>query len=123
MICEFIDAQKDLSGSCRSAARFSAHGVKIAPRTYWAPAARATLQAGGGPGCPADRDPGRDLRAPTSRGLRTPESLYGSLKMWEHLNRKAFRSPGRSHSMPRSSFLARRKLTVWVITMPTRTAG
>jgi transposase InsO family protein len=64
----------------------SAHGVKIAPRTYWARASR-----------PPSRRAGRDAQLteilagicePDERGRRKPESLYGSLKMWEHLNRQ-----------------------------------
>jgi putative transposase len=68
---------------CRA---LSAHGIKIAPRTYWARAAR-----------PPSRRAARDtalteilarIYEPGKRGRRKPESLYGSLKMWEHLNRQ-----------------------------------
>lgn len=64
----------------------SAHGIKIAPRTYWARARR-----------PPSRRALADARIteilagiyePDARGRRKPESLYGSLKMWEHLNRR-----------------------------------
>jgi putative transposase len=64
----------------------SAHGVKIAPRTYWARARR-----------PPSRRAVRDAQLteilagicePDARGRRKPESLYGSVKMWEHLNRQ-----------------------------------
>lgn len=64
----------------------SAHGIKIAPRTYWARARR-----------PPSRRALADARIteilagiyePDARGRRKPESLYGSLKMWEHLNRQ-----------------------------------
>ena len=68
---------------CRA---LSAHGIKIAPRTYWARARR-----------PPSRRALADARIteilagiyePDARGRRKPESLYGSLKMWEHLNRQ-----------------------------------
>ena len=68
---------------CRA---LSAHGIKIAPRTYWARARR-----------PPSRRALADARIteilagiyePGARGRRKPESLYGSLKMWEHLNRQ-----------------------------------
>jgi putative transposase len=64
----------------------SAHGIKIAPRTYWARARR-----------PPSRRALADARIteilagiyePDERGRRKPGSLYGSLKMWEHLNRQ-----------------------------------
>ena len=64
----------------------SAHGVKIAPRTYWARASRP-------PSARAVRD--AQLTAilagicePDAWGRRKPESLYGSVKMWEHLTRR-----------------------------------
>jgi putative transposase len=60
---------------CRA---LSAHGIKIAPGTYWARAAAdaalTEILAG--------------ICEPDERGRRKPESLYGSLKMWEHLNRQ-----------------------------------
>ena len=68
---------------CRA---LSAHGIKIAPRTYWARRSR-----------PPSRRALADARIteilagiyePDARGRRKPESLYGSLKMWEHLNRQ-----------------------------------
>ena len=68
---------------CRA---LSAHGIKIAPRTYWArarrsPSRRALADA---------RITGilAGIYGPDARGRRKPESLYGSLKMWEHLNRQ-----------------------------------
>ena len=68
---------------CRA---LSAHGVKIAPRTYWArrsrpPSRRALAGA-------ALTEILAGIYEPDARGRRKPESLYGSLKMWEHLNRQ-----------------------------------
>jgi putative transposase len=68
---------------CRA---LSQHGLKIAPRTYWARRSR-----------PPSRRSVRDqalteilagIYEPDERGRRKPESLYGSLKMWEHLRRQ-----------------------------------
>jgi putative transposase len=69
---------------CRA---LSAHGVKIAPRTYWArrsrpPSRRALADA-------ALTEILAGIYEPGERGRRKPESLYGSLKMWEHLNRQS----------------------------------
>jgi putative transposase len=61
------------------------HGVPIAPRTYWAhrsrpPSRRAVADA-------ALTEILAGICEPDARGRRKPESLYGSLKMWEYLNR------------------------------------
>ena len=81
-----IDAHRDRFGVVPICRALSAHGIKIAPRTYWARAAR-----------PPSRRALADARIteivagiyePDARGRRRPESLYGSLKMWEHLNRQ-----------------------------------
>ena len=71
---------------CRA---LSAHGVKIAPRTYWA-------RKSGPPSVRSVRDAAlteilAGIYEPDERGRRRPESLYGSLKMWEHLNRQGIK--------------------------------
>ena len=71
---------------CRA---LSAHGVKIAPRTYWArrsrpPSRRALADAALTQILAGICEPGPD-------GRRPPECLYGSLKMWEHLNRQGIK--------------------------------
>ena len=68
---------------CRA---LSAHGLKIAPRTYWArrsrpPSRRAVRDA-------ALTEILAGIYEPDEHGRRKPESLYGSCKMWEHLNRQ-----------------------------------
>ena len=68
---------------CRA---LSAHGIKIAPGTYWArvrrpPSRRALADA-------RITEILAGIYEPDARGRRKPESLYGSLKMWEHLNRQ-----------------------------------
>jgi putative transposase len=86
LICQFIDAHRDRFGVVPICRALSQHGVPIAPRTYWARKSR-----------PPSRRAARDaalteilagLYEPGSDGRRPPESLYGSLKMWEHLNRQ-----------------------------------
>jgi putative transposase len=64
----------------------SQHGVKIAPRTYWARAARPPSRRAVADAALTEILAG--ICEPGERGRRKPESLYGSLKMWEHLNRQ-----------------------------------
>jgi putative transposase len=68
---------------CRA---LTAHGLPIAPRTYWARKSRL-------PSRRAVRDSAlteilAGIYEPDERGRRQPESRYGSCKMWEHLNRQ-----------------------------------
>jgi putative transposase len=68
---------------CRA---LSEHGLPIAPRTYWArrsrpPSRRALADA-------ALTQILAGIYQPDERGRRPPECLYGSAKMWEHLNRQ-----------------------------------
>jgi transposase InsO family protein len=68
---------------CRALA---VHGVQIAPRTYWAHRSAA----------PSKRELWDTtiteilavIYEPDERGKRTPEPLYGSLKVWVHLQRQ-----------------------------------
>jgi transposase InsO family protein len=89
LTCQFIDAHRDRFGVVPICRALSQHGVPIAPRTYWARRSR-----------PPSRRALRDtalteilagIYEPDDRGRRKPESLYGSLKMWEHLNRQGIR--------------------------------
>jgi transposase InsO family protein len=62
------------------------HGIQIAPRSYWAqlssaPSKRALWDA-------AVTELLAGVYEPDARGRRPPESLYGSLKMWAHLQRQ-----------------------------------
>ncbi len=68
---------------CRA---LSEQGIQIAPGTYWArrsrpPSPRAVRDA-------AVTEILAGIYEPGEGGRRPPESLYGSLKMWEHLNRQ-----------------------------------
>lgn len=86
MICQFIEAHRDRFGVVPICRALSQYGVPIAPRTYWARRSR-----------PPSRRAARDqaltevlagIFEPDEHGRRQPESLHGSLKMWEHLNRQ-----------------------------------
>jgi putative transposase len=73
------------SGSHRSAA-LSAHGIAIAPRTYWArlsaaPSKRQLWDT-------AVTEILAGIYEPDADGRRPPESLYGTVKMWAHLQRQ-----------------------------------
>jgi putative transposase len=64
----------------------SEHGVPIAPRTFYAwvkpaPSKRALWDA-------TIAEILAGYYEPADDGRRTPESLYGSLKMWAHLQRE-----------------------------------
>ena len=68
---------------CRALA---VHGVQIAPRTYWAhrsaaPSKRALWDT-------TITEILAGYYEPDADGKRPPESLYGSLKMWAHLQRQ-----------------------------------
>jgi putative transposase len=68
---------------CRA---LTAHGFKIAPRTYWArkkrPASRRALRDVLVTGMLAE------LFEPDGNGRRRPESLYGAVKAWDYLRRQ-----------------------------------
>ena len=68
---------------CRALAE---HGVQIAPRTYWAHRRRHRLN--GRCGTPRSPRSWPAIYEPEPRRKRPPESLYGSLKMWAHLQRQ-----------------------------------
>jgi putative transposase len=85
LICQFITERRQEFGVAPICRAVTSLGVPIAPRTYWAqvtrpPSKRALwdmsiteLLAG--------------FYEPGQQGRRPPESLYGSLKMWAHLQR------------------------------------
>jgi transposase InsO family protein len=68
---------------CRA---LSWHGIKIAPRTYWArktrPASRRALRDALITGMLTE------LFEPDGKGRRRPESLYGAVKAWDYLRRQ-----------------------------------
>ena len=71
---------------CRA---LSAHGIQIAPGTYWARRSRPPSQRALAD--PAVTEIVAGIYEPDERCRRPPECLYGSLKMWEHLNRQGIK--------------------------------
>ena len=67
---------------CRA---LSEHGVQIAPRTYWARRSRPSRRALWDT---TITEVLAGIYEPDERGRRPPEALYGSLKMWAHLQRQ-----------------------------------
>ena len=86
LICAFIDEHAEEFGVVPICRALAVHGVQIAPRTYWAHRSAGAVETGA-VGHHDHRDPVRCLRA-RREGKRPPESLYGSLKMWAHLQRQ-----------------------------------
>jgi putative transposase len=86
VICQFIDAHRDRFGVAPICRALTEHGVPIAPRTYWArrsrPLSRRALWDA------AVTEVLAGIYEPGENGRRPPESLYGSLKTWEHLRRQ-----------------------------------
>jgi putative transposase len=86
VICAFIAehwARFRVASICRA---LSAHGCKIASRTYYAwvsrPPSKRALSGVALTGILAG------FYMPDEHGRRALESLYGSLKMWAHLDRE-----------------------------------
>lgn len=85
-MCEFIAEHRTRFGVAPVCAMLSEHGWKIAPRTFYAwfsraPSKRALWDI-------AIIEILAGYYEPDEKGRRRPESLYGSLKIWTHLNRE-----------------------------------
>jgi len=87
LICAFIAENQEKFGGVAPICRvLNEHGCPIAPRTFWAWKTRA----------PSKRELSdlvltevlAGIYEPDERGRRKPESLYGAVKMWAHLNRE-----------------------------------
>jgi len=86
LICSFIDEHKERFGVVAICRALAIQGVAIAARTYWAhrssaPSKRALWDTTITEILAGNYEPDAD-------GKRPPESLYGSLKMWAHLQRQ-----------------------------------
>jgi len=86
LICAFIDEHKNAYGVVPICRALAVRGVQIAPRTYWAhrsaaPSKRALWHT-------TITEILAGYYEPDADGKRPPESLYGSLKMWPHLQRQ-----------------------------------
>lgn len=86
MICRFIAEHKARFGVAPICRALSAHGCQIAPRTYWAWVRRAPSKRALWDTTITEILAG--YYEPDEHGRRKPESLYGSLKMWAHLQRQ-----------------------------------
>jgi putative transposase len=85
-MCEFITEYRARFGVAPICRALTAHGWKIAPRTYYAwfgraPSKRALWDT-------VITEVLAGYYEPDHNSRRPPESLYGSLKMWAHLNRE-----------------------------------
>jgi putative transposase len=86
LICQFIDQHKQEHGVVPVCRALSAHGIQIAPRTYWAylrhvPSRRELWDTAVTEVLAGIYEPGPD-------GRRQPESMYGTLKVWDYLRRQ-----------------------------------
>jgi transposase InsO family protein len=86
LICAFIDEHADRFGVVPICRALAVHGVQIAPRTYWAHRSAAPSKRALWDATIAEILAG--IYEPDAAGKRPPECLYGSLKMWAHLQRQ-----------------------------------
>jgi len=86
VICGFIAEHKARFGVAPICRVLTAHGCQIAPRTYYAWASRAPSKRALWDTAITQVLAG--FYEPDEHGKRKPESLYGSLKMWAHLQRE-----------------------------------
>ena len=86
MICRFIAEHRVRFGVAPICRALSAYGCQTAPRTYWAWAKRAPSKRALSDLVLTEVIAG--LYESDEHGRRRPESLYGSLKMWAHLQRQ-----------------------------------
>lgn len=85
-LCEFVDVYRDQFGVAPICRALSAAGLQIAPNTY-----RARRRRGVSKRALWDTTITEVLAGyyePDQDGRARPESLYGSVKMWAHLNRQ-----------------------------------
>lgn len=85
-MCEFIAEHRARFGVAPICRALTAHGWKIAPRTFYAWLGRAPSKRSLWDTTVTEVLAG--YYEPDENGRRPPESLYGSLKMWAHLNRE-----------------------------------
>jgi putative transposase len=90
VICEFIVAHRDRFGVVPICRVLTAHGHKIAPRTYYSWVQRAPSKRSLWDTTITEILAGYYVPQVDSEGEKKklpPESLYGSVKMWAHLQR------------------------------------
>ncbi len=86
LICAFIDEHRDRFGVAPICRTLGVRGVQIAPRTYWAHRSAASSKRARWDTTITEILAG--VYEPDSDGKRPPESVYGYLKMWAHLQRQ-----------------------------------
>lgn len=91
LICAFGDKHKHTYGVTPICRALAVHGVQIASRTYFADRAAAPSKRALWDTTITEILAG--YYEPDAEGKRPPECLYGSLKMWAHLQRQGFRWP------------------------------
>ena len=84
-MCAFIVEHRDRFGVAPICRTLSEHGFTIAPRTFYAWVLRAPSKRALWDTVITEILAG--YYEPDENGRRRPESLYGSLKMWTHLQR------------------------------------
>jgi transposase InsO family protein len=85
-LCEFIDVHRDRFGVAPICRALTGAGLRIAPNTYWTRRRRGMSKRALWDTTITEVLAG--YYEPEERGRLRPESLYGSLKMWAHLNRE-----------------------------------
>ncbi|WP_101463079.1 IS3 family transposase [Nocardia fluminea] len=86
VVCAFIAEHRARFGVVPICRALTAHGVKIAPRTFHAWVRRAPSKRALWDTTLTEVLAGH--YEPDERGRRTPESLYGAAKMWAYLQRR-----------------------------------
>lgn len=86
MICRFITEHKDRFGVVPICRALAVKDVQVAPRTYYAHLKRAPSKRSLWDTAITEILAG--IYVPGPDGRRPPECLYGSAKMWAHLNRQ-----------------------------------
>jgi putative transposase len=86
LICRFITEHRERFGVVPICRALASLGVPIAPRTYHAHVTQAPSRRAMWDMTVTELLAG--FYEPDQRGRRPPESLYGSLKMWAHLQRQ-----------------------------------
>ena len=85
-VCRFIAQQRDRFGVVPICRALRVHDVQIAPRTFYAWAARSPSRRALWDTIITELLAG--VYEPDQAGRRRPESLYGATKMWAHLQRQ-----------------------------------
>jgi putative transposase len=85
-LCGFIDAHRDAFGVAPICRALAQAGLLIAPNTYYTRRRRGMSRRALWETTITEVLAG--FYEPDERGHRPPESLYGSVKMWAHLNRE-----------------------------------